>query len=208
MFFKKAEKKPFKFPRLMGEVPWDDKTTQWLADQDRFDVKIVNCIRTKTTGHWRPDQEMRNSLSYDAEGHMRAPKFILASIGWEEDREHFGGFKYNSMEVDVRGKILNVPLLEMWVTQEGMKEIHDAHRDALLCGRRHSNVRFWKKKSDGLMTALDKEHGHSYESNWPVFGIITWSELMSTKLPKWAVPLGHHNFSLDTLPEYLSDLEL
>jgi hypothetical protein len=86
--------------------------------------------------------------------------------------------------------------------------IFDAHCNALLSGKRHSLVRFWKKKGDGLMTERDKAHGFSYESRYSIFGIITWNGLVSEQLPRWALPMDHEHFTLEGLSNDRHDLRL
>jgi hypothetical protein len=63
-----------------------------------------------------------------------------------------------------------------------------------------------KEKGIGLMTQLDKEHGFSYESRYPILGLVIWPTLRAASLPKWAVPTDQIDFSLDALPRYRSDL--
>jgi hypothetical protein len=204
MFFKKAKRKLW----LIHGVPWDDKTTQWFAQAKRFEVMVTSINRTKTTGRRRHDADEHRPLSFEVAGLLTFPKFILVNITFDTDAQTFGGFCYNSLNVEVRGEELTLPLLEVWLAHEAMKEIYDAHRDALWSGRTHSTVGFWKQEGDGVMTALDREKGYSYQSRYPVFGIITWSELNSTSLPTWALPPSHEHFSLENLPEYLHDLRL
>jgi hypothetical protein len=80
-------------------------------------------------------------------------------------------------------------------------EMYEAHPCALISGRRYSFVRVWKRKGDGLMTALDKEHGYSDESRYEIFGVTTWCELEARDVPEWALPFAHENFSIRDLPK-------
>jgi hypothetical protein len=57
------------------------------------------------------------------------------------------------------------------------------------------------------MTQIDKERGWSYESHYTILGLVTWQELHAQKLPKWALPVGYRDFSLDNLPMSPSDLD-
>jgi hypothetical protein len=80
-------------------------------------------------------------------------------------------------------------------------EMYEVQRCAVMSGRRYSSVRIWKRKGDGLMTGLDKEHGYSYESRYEIFGVTTWCELEARNVPKWALPPAHVNFSIRDMPE-------
>jgi hypothetical protein len=61
--------------------------------------------------------------------------------------------------------------------------LYEALKMALLSGRRYALARFWKREGDGAMTAKDREHGYSYESRYPLFGMYCWSEAEATTLP-------------------------
>ena len=80
-------------------------------------------------------------------------------------------------------------------------------RDAIVRGSKHAGIRFFKNKGEGLMTQIDKERGWSYESHYTILGLVTWQELHAQKLPKWALPVGYRDFSLDNLPMSPSDLD-
>jgi hypothetical protein len=56
------------------------------------------------------------------------------------------------------------------------------------------------------MTQIDKEHGYSYQSRYPILGMVTWPELHAERLPKWAMPTDW-DFSINALPMYSSDLD-
>ena len=95
---------------------------------------------------------------------------------------------------------LKVPLMHVSLSDQKIAvEMFEAHRCALISGRHYSLVRVWKRKGDGLMTALDKEHGYSYESRYEVFGVLTWCTLEARSLPEWALPITHEHFSIGNL---------
>jgi hypothetical protein len=60
---------------------------------------------------------------------------------------------------------------------------------------------FGNDQGDGEMAPKDKQEDYSYESRYPVLGVFCWSELLSQKLPPWALPTSHERFCLDELPE-------
>jgi hypothetical protein len=210
MLFGRRKEAGDRLHRLFS-VPWDEKTVAWFVETTRLDVKITSITKTTMFG-----SGARDTLEYEVLGIMTWPKFIAVGIAFEDSNESrtdlFGGFCYNrSDNHDVAGRNVNLPLLDVWLSNwnnETSKAIVEGHRDALLLGRRHSSVRLFKNKGDGVMTDKDREHGWSYESRYSVIGVVTWNVLQSERLPRWALPPGETGFSLEGLPENPRDIKL
>jgi hypothetical protein len=185
-------------------VAWDDNTTAHFAKTDRFDVEITSVGKRCGFGQTRPGEPMREPDSYDVSGVITFPKLVLVTLSFGGRDSEFGGWFYHLYSSGRKSK-QSVPFLDMWITDsEGgiRRALYESHKAALLCGRRHSLARFWKRKGDGVMTEKDREHGYSYESRsrYPLIGLYTWAELESKYLPDWAVPYGTDRFSLENLP--------
>jgi hypothetical protein len=163
MFFKKP-----KSQNLWGsltEVAWDDESSNSIAASERLEVRVTRVSSTVSLGEMRVgDDRSRNETEWRVHGVMTRPKFIPVAIKFAEDQKEFGGFFYNRIDDrQVGGKKISVPLLELWLSDQGGRKaqiLYNALRDAIVSGRKYVGVRFWKKKGDGLMTPLDREHGY------------------------------------------------
>ena len=185
----------------VGPDPWDDVTCGKLAEGDSFDVRITQVIRTVTSGVYREGDLGGNGVSLEAHGIISWPKYIACHVAFENGRD-LGCFSYNSIDrVGGRPADPKVPLMQLSLTDQFATEIYEAHWGALMSGRRFSQIRVWKRKGEGLMTELDKEHGYSYQSRYTVIGITSWCQLMARDVPAWALPIDHENFSIGDLPE-------
>ena len=176
-------------------------------------MRLTNISRTASLGR-RPrslnDQDETRS-EWEVHGLLTYPKFIPVNITFTTDSKEFGGFSYNSRDEQRFGerKII-LPLLEVWLSDENEQKallLNTALRDAITSGRKYAGVRLFKKPGESRMTRVDKEHGYSYGSRYTILGLVTWQELHSDRLPKWAVPTDRNDFSLDDLPEGRFDLE-
>jgi hypothetical protein len=186
-------------------IAWDDETVKWIAQSERLKVKITHITKAISFGH------SENSTGWEIHGVITHPKFIPVTITFMKDEEQFGGFFYNRSDNNAfKGQEINLPRLEIWLSdsnnQKGQSLI-DALRDAVISGRKYASVCFFKKKGEGLMTPTDKERGYSSESRYSILGLVTWQEIQAGRLPKWALPTWFYDFSLDDLPERLSDLD-
>jgi hypothetical protein len=175
-------------PRLKFTEPtWDEQTVKRIAERDRFDVRITQSSRHFTIGYHDENRPVLEPEGCEVHGVLTYPKYILVNISFGKDPDFWLYSRFDHQ--DHRGKKVNLPMLEICIADpEGRaaKIVHDAHRDAILCGRNYSGVRVWKRKGEGLMTDADKQHDWSYESRYSVFGMTTWSELVSKTLPRWA----------------------
>jgi len=208
MFFKRRKAKLLKLGTLR-EIAWDDRTVERIAQNDQLNVRITHMSKTVSLG--RSQYGDRNRMEWEVHGVMTFPKFIPVEITFESDDEQFGGFFYNTWDnQEFNGLNIELPCLNIWLSDgDGRKAelLYSALRDAITSGNKYLDVRFWKNKGDGLMTQADKKEGYSYESRYPILGMVTWPGLHAERLPKWALPLGYWDFSLNTLPMQISDLE-
>jgi hypothetical protein len=183
---------------------WDDKTTAFFAERERFDVFITSV--TKCCGFGTYENEPIAPVEYEINGIMTQPKYVHVEVKVQkEPAANFGGWIYNTRHdrgwFDNQWAKVDIPLLSIWVFDPEFaigEAIFESHRAAILCGNRKSQVRFWKRLGDGLMTARDIERG--YSSRYPLLGLYVWSVYESQKLPRWAVPYGTENFSIEDLP--------
>src|SRR5262249_53567806 len=140
----------------------------------------------------------RDRWEWSVHGVMTYPKFIPVEITFEGDEKQFGGFHYNRQDnEDFNSRKINLPRLEIWLSdRDGQKAelLYAALRDAIMSGSKYVGVRFWKNKGEGLMTQIDKEKGYSYQSRYPILGMVTWPELHAQRPPKWAIPTGYRDF--------------
>ena len=203
MFFRK--KHSTSRSGAIGPVPWDDATCEKLAGLDRLNVMLTSITRTVMSGTYRGKDDIApQPLSFEAHGIMTYPKYIVVDFQFSEDRGGlFGGFSYDIFDPLGRQESEpRVPLMHVWLSDPKIAvDMYEAHRCALMSGRRYSLVRVWKRKGEGLMTTLDKEHGYSYQSRYEVFGVLTWCTLEARNVPEWALPTAHENFSIRNLPE-------
>jgi hypothetical protein len=149
--------------------------------------------------------------TYEIHGVMTHPAFSIVSIYCVKSQESESCWSYNRLDKvqyqDVEVGLRRLDICISDVDGSSANVIHDAHRDAIICGRKFSNVRIFKKKGDGLMSTADKEHGYSYESHYPVLGWLTWSDLHSPAIPNWAYEPSNVRFTLDSIPEHHWDLD-
>ncbi len=211
MFFKKPKAQLSDW-RTLREIAWDDETVEWIAQSDRLNVRITHISKTVSLGQTRADDDRyRNRSEWSAYGLMSYPKFIPVEITFDGDEKRFGGFSYNRRDdQDFNARKIKLPCLMMWLSdRDGQKAelLYAALRDAIMRGSKHLGARFWKNKGEGLMTQIDKEHGFSYQSRYPILGMVTWAELHAERLPKWAIPTDYRDFSLNALPRHSSDLD-
>ena len=201
MFFKRTRRSSDISETKQRAMGWDEKTIEYIANSDRFSVKITNVCKLNRFGTTRENEPVPipKPYKYEISGVVTFPKLILVSISFQDDlseSESIGGWAYNF----VNGN----RFLELYLSDLDGKvasALFEAHNVALLSGRRHSDVRFWKRKGDGVMTEQDREHGISYERRYPLIGLYTWAELKSASLPEWAVPYDSERFSIKNLPE-------
>jgi hypothetical protein len=213
MFFKKQTVNPFSKWGPLTEIAWDDETVKWIAESERLSVEVTHILKTVSLGQTRTDGEVRHRSEWEVYGVMTRPKFIPVDIAFDNgEGEQFGGFSYDRRDnQSLNGTHdFNLPFLRLWLSdRDGQKAqlIYEALRHAILSGKKCKNVRFWKKKGDGFMTEVDKEHGWSYQSRYPILGMVAWPELQAVGLPKWAIPADQTDFSLGALPRFRSDLD-
>lgn len=198
---------------LPVEVPWDNRTRDFLTEADDLNVEITSVTKRSGFGRMREEEDLREPNGYEITGVMTYPKLLLVSVSLHQTlspRGEFGGWFYNLYNHPVGMKESKFPLLEVWITDIGLKigeAIYEAHRTAVLSGRRSSNVRFWKRPGEGEMSPKDQEKGWSYEGRYEVLGLYVWSAAQSKALPAWARPYGSEGFSLEKMPEWV-DLRL
>jgi hypothetical protein len=215
MFFKRQRKinSITKWGPIKSEIAWDDETLEWIAKSEQLNVRLTNISRTASHGkrpHSFNDWD-ETATTWEVHGLLTYPKFIVVKISFTTDQKQFGGFFYNRSDNETfNGRKLNLPLLEVWLSDENEQKallLNAALRDAIISSRKSAGVRLFKKPGEGLMTPTDKEHGYSYESRYTILGLVTWQELQADRLPKWAVPTDRKDFSLDDLPESGFDLD-
>jgi hypothetical protein len=211
MFFRKKRNLTKWGP--VSEIAWDDETVKWIAQSEHLNVKITHITKTISLGSDAgrlPPKE--GSTDWEVHGVMTYPKFIPVTITFAHDENQFGGFFYNrSLKNNFTNEQkIDLPLLEVWLSdkdEQRARLLIGALRDAILSGRKYAGVRFFKKKGEGIMTSIDKEHGWSSDSRYMILGLVAWQELHADRLPKWTLPLDCFDFSLDDLPEHRSDLD-
>src|SRR6266478_9616125 len=170
-------------------LAWDEKTVEWLADSDSFDVFVTQSSHRIEFGIRRENRDPRGPIGvptgFEVEGTLAYSKYIIVTIGFSRQHEQFGYWFYQRLDRQEEWprseKKVRLPLIEILLSDSDLsaaKAIHDTHRDALLCGHSHSVVRFFKKKGDGVMTEFVKQHAYSSESQsrYPILGMIEWSE--------------------------------
>jgi len=201
----------------LGKIAWDEKTIETVAKSNQFNVRITEFNCTSQFGVSRQETLTQHSLDgefrYEIHGILTEPKFAVVSISFFQSSSYNGVWSYDVLDRhEFRGEEVCIPKIDFHIADldgRANKVIHDAHRDAILCGRAYSNIRVFKRIGDGLMTDADKEHGYSYESTYPILGWVTWSDLYSDKLPGWAYEPSDTRFTLDSIPErYNLDREL
>ena len=196
---KRSEEKSKK----VSEVAWDEETQSYFVERNRFDIHITSVTRRLGFGATDDSGPMREPNGYEIHGIITFPKLILVELSFDISDE-FGGWFYNLYN-DSSSKIgTGIPLLAAWVSDADIKKqeaIYASHMASLISGKKHSLLRLWKRKGDGLFNEEDKEHGYSYSSRYPLLGMYVWGELEARDLPRWSVPYASEHFSLDELPE-------
>jgi hypothetical protein len=181
------------------KTAWDAKTQAFFAERDHFDVYITSV--TKRTGFGRsPTHRLDNG--YEISGLMTYPKYLLAELKFDDDKE-FGSWFYHTY-LDHNGKH-RLPFLEIWLSDGDYairEAIASAHAAALTSGHKRSMVRLWKRKGDGIFTEREAKQGWSCESRYPLTGLFVWEQFESSILPVWAVPFSHEQFSTEGMPEW------
>ena len=210
MFFKK--KSGHDAHRKTLEVAWDEKSLTHFTKATRFDVQITSVSKRSGFGETREGELTRDPdpFGYEVTGVITYPRLILVTVNLEQSGETFGTWFYNIYNDASAPTGTGVAYLELHVSDDNgeiREALYEALKTALLSGRRYTLARFWKREGDGAMTAKDREHGYSYESRYPLFGMYCWSEVEATTLPNWAVPYGADRFSLENLPPFY-DLKL
>jgi hypothetical protein len=210
MFF---NRKKGSTPSAFGPVAWDDETCEKIAGSNRFNVTVTSITRTVVSGKMEEiTVTTHNPVTFEVHGIMTYPKYIVVKFEFGEQGEghRFGVFSYDSMDrIGGLNKDAKVPWMHVFISDPKVAvEMYEAHRCALMTGRRHSLARVWKRPGEGLMTALDREHGYSYQSRYEVFGVTTWCTLEARNVPEWALPMGHERFSVRDLPDRASLMRL
>jgi hypothetical protein len=208
MFFKKKTYPDV--PQKSPALAWDEKSVEHLKKATRFDVHITSINKRSGFGGTQEGEVMREPSGYEVSGVITFPKLILVTVTFEQSGDTFGTWFYNLYNDSTAPVGTGAPNLELYVGDSNGKireALYEGLKTALLCGRRHTMARFWKRQGDGAMTEKDKEHGYSYESRYELFGMYCWSEAESTRLPDWAVPYGTDRFSIKNLPPFY-DLKL
>jgi len=212
MLFSKPRKRrsPFTDPA------WDEKTVEGIAEQSCFDVRVT--VSTAGRGCSTPsridslyDRSTGYKETYEIHGVLTHPTFSIVSLSFSQSSDPEGCWYYDILDrneyQDTKVILRKLDICLPYTDGFPERVIHDAHRDAIICGRKFSTVRVFKKKGDGLMSAADKQHGYSYESRYPVLGWITWSDLSSPAIPDWAYEPSDYRFLLDNIPEQPWDLD-
>jgi hypothetical protein len=205
MFFKKKSHRDVN--RKTPEFAWDEKSLAHFTKTTRFDVQITSVNKRSGFGGMRKGEFMldRSPIEYDVSGVITFPKLIAVTVNFERAAETFGTWFYNIYNDANAPTGTGVACLGLYVGDDNGKireALYEALKTALLSGRRYTVARFWKREGDGAMTAKDREHGYSYESRYPLFGMYCWSEVEASTLPSWAVPYGADRFSLENLPPF------
>jgi hypothetical protein len=176
---------------------------------------VTSITRTVTSGKMQEGIiTTPRAISFEVHGIVTYPKYIIVQFDFSDGNSGpFGVFSYDILDpiggLNGLDKDLKVPLMHISLSDaEIAVEIYEAHRCALMSGHRHSSVRVWKRKGEGPMTALDEEHGYSYESRYEIFGVTTWCELEARGVPEWALPAAHVSFSVRDLPQSTSRMRL
>jgi hypothetical protein len=190
------------------DVAWDDETVKRIADSERLSVRLTHISKTVSLGKTRVGDDARHTSEWSISGVMTRPKFVPVNIAFDNQGDEFGGFFYGRRDnQDFGGRKVSLPFLEVWLSDRDEQKaqlFHSTLSDAIMCGQQCADVRFWKEKGKGLMTQLDQQHGYSYESRYPILGMVIWPTLQVARLPKWAVPTDQIDFSLDALPKHRS----
>ena len=194
---------------------WDEHTLKAITNSTRLDISITMSTCTHKFGNnGSRSQELKGlrleeQTEYEVEnilhGIMTYPKFIIISIYFFPSTANDGVWSYDRWDAKTdEGNVIEIPKIDVHIADVGGRAsniILSAHKDKILCGQTHSNIRIFKNKEDGKMTELDKEHGYSYESRFPITGWVTWSEVHTRNLPSWAYEPSDKRFSLDNLPK-------
>lgn len=196
-------KKSVKNSQKVAEVPWDEETQAHFAEANRFDIHITSVTRRLGFGATEDGGPMREPDGYEIHGIITFPKLILVELSFEKS-DDFGGWFYGLYNHS-RSKIgIGIPVLVAWVSDTDTKKqeaIYASHMASLISGKKHSSLRLWKRKGDGLFNDEDKEHGYSYSSRYSLLGMHVWGELEASDLPRWSVPYASEHFSLDEVPD-------
>jgi hypothetical protein len=201
MFFRKS-KKTVQSPAARLRA-WDEKTTGVIAAWNHFDVKVTSVTKRNGFGRTHENENMREPDGFEASGIITYPKYMIVSLSFEKS-EGFGGWFYNVFNSPQDSPGTGIPMLEIYLADPERlfaHALHEALKTAILCGRRYTGARMWKRKGDGIMTKTDIEHDYSYESRYPIIGAYIWSEAESVNLPPWARPMASDGFSIENMPE-------
>jgi len=194
--------------------PWDDNTLKRVSKVEQFNVDITSITRTVRFGGpiiGRQSNKLKRDDEYEIYGFMKYPKFIPVKIYFFPDfcaDEHIGVWFYHlygSLPPDRA-----MPFLELHIhdTDSEIRSLFfQAHHAALLSGKRRSSVRFFKRKGDGVMTEKERQDQWSSESRYPLLSAVSWVELESERLPRWAYPFSDERFSAKGMPAWY-DLKL
>jgi hypothetical protein len=207
MFFRK--KKDILQVAKSIEKPWDDKTLKYFTKSNQFNIKITHVTHLMGFGRTRADHAIHEPDEYEVSGVIPYPKCIPVDVRFEQQSNfEFGLWYYNIYErrqVHPRGvKPPDIPFLELCLFDpEGRirEALYEAHKAAMLCERRYSAIRVWKREGDGVMTPQEREDGYSSQSRYPILGVYIWAEIEATNLPTWAVPYDSDRFSMENMPE-------
>jgi hypothetical protein len=190
------------------EAAWDNKTQQYIADDDRLEVKVTSVVRRYGFGATEGGGAIREPNGYEIRGIMTFPKLIMVEFSFNNGEHQFGTWFYNvynhSRAAGEDEKEVRLPFIEVHVSDaDGSKRsaIYMSHMASLISGATYSTLRLWKKKGDGIFNEKDRAHGYSYSSRYDVLGMYVGGELESRRLPDWAVPYDSERFSLKNQPE-------
>jgi hypothetical protein len=209
MFFRKKPDPPA--DEKIDESAWDEKTVENFAKSRCFDVRITHITKRAGFGRALAEDRTLETYEYEISGVITFPKLVLVTVSLRREmHSEFGVWFYNlflgTPQLYPRGaKEPDTPNLELHIRDpEGAiaETLYEAHKAALLSGRRYSLARFWKQEGEGVMTQKDKEQGWSFGSSYSLLGMYSWAVVEARNLPPWAAPHGSERYSTEDTPEH------
>jgi hypothetical protein len=201
MFFSRKKEPNTIAQSATPKAVWDEKTTARIAESERLDVRITHVMKRWGFGSYSSGG-LCTPLEYEIRGVITSPKLLAVTVTIDnKEGEQFGGWFYHIL--GIRDGETPKPFLDLWVHDPKFtfaEAVYQAHRDAMISGERKSDVRFWKRKGDGLMTEEERVEG--YSQSFPLVGALVWAYVESKTLPPWAAPMDSEKYSADKAPAW------
>jgi hypothetical protein len=204
LFRKREKKNPLQYPTAASF--WDQDKVKTIARATRVEITLTSFVAERSFGRlasYAPLEE-----SQQAHGHVGWPS-SLATITFSNRpvETHpppkpatIGKWMYEVFGNEREGYLGRLHFTFLDQDHAIRTALKQAHAAALASGGGVTSLGIFKEEGVGDFSAMDREHGYSYESRFPFCGMQVTERYQSRHLKKWALPYRDEDFSKDGGP--------